>query len=171
MCLLTSSLIHTFTHPIPAAASPVTALVQSPAIDVIGIAHLDGTVRVFDIRQGELVMQVKMDDGGVTSLAFRMGMFNPGSPRDAIADQTDGPPILATGSSAGSMAMWDLSQGGKSVHVQRHAHEQGVAGLEWVTGQPLLVSSSGDNSVKVGRGVPPEEDLTFMIPLSQPYPC
>ncbi|RSH91126.1 hypothetical protein EHS25_010302 [Saitozyma podzolica] len=128
----TCSLIHTFTHPIPAAASPVTALVQSPAIDVIGIAHLDGTVRVFDIRQGELVMQVKMDDGGVTSLAFRM----------------DGPPILATGSSAGSIAMWDLSQGGKSVHVQTHAHEQGVAGLEWVTGQPLLVSSSGDNSVK-----------------------
>lgn len=159
MCLLTSSLIHTFTHPIPAGASPVTALVQSPAIDVIGIAHLDGTVRVFDIRQGELVMQVKMDDGGVTNLAFRMGMSNPGSgsPRDAIADQTDGPPILATGSSAGTIAMWDLSQGGKSVHVQRHAHEQGVAGLEWVTGQPLLVSSSGDNSVKVGRRVALEE--------------
>jgi U3 small nucleolar RNA-associated protein 21 len=52
--------------------------------------------------------------------------------------------------------MWDLSQGGKSTHVQRHAHEQGVAGLEWVAGQPLLISSSGDNSVKVSS---PHEPL------------
>jgi U3 small nucleolar RNA-associated protein 21 len=48
-------------------------LVQSPAIDVVGVGSLDGVVRVFDIRQGELVMQVKMEDGAVTSLAFRMG--------------------------------------------------------------------------------------------------
>ena len=61
----------------------------------------------------------------------------------------DGQPILATASSTGSIATWDLSKGGRVLHVHRGAHEQGVAGLEWVAGQPLLISSSGDNSVKV----------------------
>ena len=66
-----------------------------------------------------------------------------------MTDDLDGPPILATSSSAGSIALWDLSKGGRVIHVQRGAHEQAVSGLEWVQGQPLLISSSGDNSVKV----------------------
>jgi U3 small nucleolar RNA-associated protein 21 len=74
---LDSTLIHTFTHPTPATPSPITALIQAPAVDVVGIGYLDGTVRIFDIRQGELVLQVKMEDGGITALAFRMGKFSP----------------------------------------------------------------------------------------------
>jgi len=128
-----SSLIHSFPHPIPKASSPITCLVQSPAVDVVGVGYLDGSIRIMDIRQGEFIVQLKMEDGAVSGLSFRM----------------DGPPILASSSSSGSIALWDLSQGGKSIHVQRQAHEQGVTGLEWVAGQPLLVSSSGDNSVKV----------------------
>ena len=62
---------------------------------------------------------------------------------------SDGQPILATGSSNGSIASWDLSKGGRLLHVNREAHEQGVTGLEFVPGQQLLISSSGDNSVKV----------------------
>lgn len=68
-----SSLIHSFPHPTPAAPSAITALTQSPAIDVVGVGYLDGTVRVYDIRQGELVMQVKMDEGSITAVSFRMG--------------------------------------------------------------------------------------------------
>jgi U3 small nucleolar RNA-associated protein 21 len=68
-----SELIHTFPHPVPAAPSAITCLVQSPAIDVVGIGYLDGNVHVFDVRQGELVMQMKMEDGSVSSLSFRTG--------------------------------------------------------------------------------------------------
>jgi U3 small nucleolar RNA-associated protein 21 len=42
---------------------------------VIGIGYLDGNVHVFDVRQGELVMQMKMEDGSVSSLSFRTGKF------------------------------------------------------------------------------------------------
>ncbi|WWC70746.1 uncharacterized protein I206_104697 [Kwoniella pini CBS 10737] len=128
----TCSLIHTFPHPTPASSSPVTAIVQSPAIDVVGVGYLDGVVRILDIRQGDLVMQMKIEDGAVAGLSFRM----------------DGPPILATASSTGSLATWDLSKGGRVLHVVRGAHDQSVTGLQWVPGQPLLVSSSVDNSVK-----------------------
>ncbi|WRT67784.1 uncharacterized protein IL334_004758 [Kwoniella shivajii] len=128
----TCSLIHTFAHPTPASSSPITAIVQSPAIDVIGVGYLDGRVRVLDIRQGDLVMQMKIEDGAVAALTFRM----------------DGPPILATASSTGSLVTWDLSKGGRVLHVVRGAHDQSVTGLQWVAGQPLLISSSADNSVK-----------------------
>jgi WD40 repeat protein len=60
---------------------------------------------------------------------------------------------LATGSSNGSIASWDLSKGGRLLHVNREAHELGVTGLEFVPGQQLLISSSGDNSVKVSLSV------------------
>lgn len=68
-----SELIHTFDHPVPAAPSAVTCMVQSPAIDVIGVGYLDGHVHLLDLRQGELVMQMKMEDGSVSSLSFRTG--------------------------------------------------------------------------------------------------
>jgi U3 small nucleolar RNA-associated protein 21 len=124
-----SSLIHTFAGRTPSA---VTSLVQSPALDVVAIGYLDGTIRVIDISADELVMQVRMDEGSITGLSFRM----------------DGPPVLASSSSAGAIALWDLNKGGTVLHVTRTAHEQAVSGLEWVQGQPLLVSSSADNSVK-----------------------
>jgi U3 small nucleolar RNA-associated protein 21 len=71
--LINSELIHTFPHPVPTAPSAITCLVQSPAIDVIGIGYLDGIVHIFDVRQGELVMQMKMEDGSCSSLSFRTG--------------------------------------------------------------------------------------------------
>lgn len=68
---------------------------------------------------------------------------------EIIDEIVDGPPVLATASTTGSIALWDLSKSGRVIHVQRQAHEQSVTGLQWVAGQPLLISSSGDNSVKV----------------------
>jgi WD40 repeat protein len=62
---------------------------------------------------------------------------------------SDGPPILATSSTNGSIAIWDLATKGRVLHVLRDAHEAPVSGLQWVMGQPLLISSSGDNSIKV----------------------
>ncbi|GHJ84709.1 hypothetical protein NliqN6_1111 [Naganishia liquefaciens] len=127
----TMSLIHTFPAPKKTSAA-ITILAQSPAIDVIGIGHADGTVRVVDIKLGEEIFDVKMEEGGIAGLSFRM----------------DGPPILATSSTTGSIAVWDLGTKGRILHVLRDAHEAPVAGLQWVMGQPLLISSSGDNSVK-----------------------
>jgi U3 small nucleolar RNA-associated protein 21 len=115
-------------------------------VDVIGVGYADGTIRIYDIKQAELVMQMKMDEGGVTQLSFRMGAFGQ---RTLVADFLDGPPILASGSTAGTFAVWDLSKGGRLIHVQRGAHEQAVTGLQFVQGQPLLVTSSGDNNIKV----------------------
>lgn len=61
----------------------------------------------------------------------------------------DGEPILATASSTGHIAFWDLNANARLLHVYRGAHDGAVTALEWIPGQPLLLSSGDDNSVKV----------------------
>ncbi|KAJ3549357.1 hypothetical protein NMY22_g922 [Coprinellus aureogranulatus] len=60
----------------------------------------------------------------------------------------DGQPILASASSAGHLALWDLNAGGRLLHMVKGAHDSAIRGMEWVPGQPVLVTSGEDNSVK-----------------------
>ena len=62
---------------------------------------------------------------------------------------SDGHPVLASASSAGHIALWDLNEGGRLLHMVRGAHDAAITGVEWVLGQPVLITSSEDNSVKV----------------------
>ncbi|KXN80981.1 hypothetical protein AN958_06493 [Leucoagaricus sp. SymC.cos] len=111
----------------------ITALVQSPAIDVVGVGFTSGEISVYDVRLDERLMRMFMD-GGIRALGFRNGAY--------------GHPILASASSAGHIALWDLNNGGRLLHMIRGAHDGAVTAVEWVPGQPVLVTSGEDNSVK-----------------------
>ncbi|KAG1827105.1 Utp21 specific WD40 associated putative domain-containing protein [Suillus subaureus] len=113
-------------------SSPITALTQSPAIDVVGVGFMSGEISVYDVRADERLMRMYMDNGGIKALSFR----------------SDGHSILASASSSGHIALWDLDSGGRLLHLIRGAHDGAVSALEWVPGQPVLVSSGEDNSVK-----------------------
>ena len=63
----------------------------------------------------------------------------------------DGQPILASASANGHIALWDLNNNGRLIHIMRGAHDRAVTAIEWVPGQPVLVSSGEDNSVKVSQ--------------------
>ena len=63
----------------------------------------------------------------------------------------DGQPILASASANGHIALWDLNNNGRLIHIVRGAHDRAVSAIEWVPGQPVLVSSGEDNSVKVSQ--------------------
>ncbi|KAF7294751.1 WD-REPEATS-REGION domain-containing protein [Mycena indigotica] len=110
----------------------ITALTQSPAIDVVGIGFTSGEISVYDVRADERLMRMTMEGGSVRALGFR----------------TDGPPILASASSTGHIALWDLNEGGRLLHMVRGAHDGAITALEWIPGQPVLVTSGEDNSVK-----------------------
>jgi len=73
----------------------------------------------------------------------------------------DGHPILASASSAGHVALWDLNDGGRLLHLVRGAHDGAVTAAEWVTGQPVLVTSGEDNSVKVSFQLNFDLSLTY----------
>ncbi|KAL0946708.1 hypothetical protein HGRIS_012895 [Hohenbuehelia grisea] len=112
--------------------SAITALTQSPAIDVVGIGFASGEISVYDVRADERLMRMFMDGGGVRSLGFR----------------SDGQPVLASASSSGHLALWDLNEGGRLLHMIKGAHDGAITHVEWVPGQPVLITSGEDNSVK-----------------------
>jgi U3 small nucleolar RNA-associated protein 21 len=72
------------------------------------------------------------DWGQVTSISFR----------------TDGPPIMLSGTGAGHILMWDLEKR-ENVGQLWNAHYGPVTGLQCLPSEPLMVSSSPDNSLKV----------------------
>ncbi len=131
--------------------SAITALVQSPAIDVVGIAFASGEISVYDIRADERLMRMFMEGGGIRALGFRSGSFSSRCRSSYVIQHhpLDGHPVLASASSAGHIALWDLNEGGKLLHMVRGAHDGAITALEWVPGQPVLITSGEDNSVKV----------------------
>lgn len=51
----------------------ITALVQSPAIDVVGIGYTSGEISIYDVRADERLMRMFMEGGGIRALGFRSG--------------------------------------------------------------------------------------------------
>ncbi|KAG6332366.1 hypothetical protein ID866_6722 [Astraeus odoratus] len=110
----------------------ITALTQSPAIDVIGVGFMSGEISVYDIRADERLMKMYMEGGSIKALSFR----------------SDGHQVLVSASSLGHLAIWDLNSGGRLLHLVRGAHDASIASAEWVPGQPILITSGEDNSIK-----------------------
>ena len=52
----------------------ITALTQSPAIDVVGIGFTSGEISVYDVRADERMMRMFMEGGAIRALGFRSGM-------------------------------------------------------------------------------------------------
>lgn len=122
----TGSLVHEFT-PFPYG---VTALAQSPVLDVVAVGLSDGTIVLFNLKFDQALFSVQQQ-GVVTSLAFR----------------TDDVPVIASGNHQGDICVWDLSER-RLVHFMQGSHDASVAGLSFLHGQPILISNAGDNAVK-----------------------
>ncbi|GAA5893733.1 rRNA-processing protein UTP21 [Sporobolomyces salmoneus] len=141
----TGSCIHTFSLStiLPTSSSSslnsstaITALAQSPAIDVLGIGFANGSCVLFDVRMGESLGRVRFDGDGageVSCISFR---------NDDLAQ------TLAVASTSGHIALFDLNHEMKLMHLVRNAHEGAVGGIEWVVGQPLFMTNGADNSMK-----------------------
>lgn len=71
-------------------------------------------------------------------------------------------------STTGHIALFDLSAKLRLLHLVRAAHDGAVAGLEWIQGQPMMMTSGGDNSLKVSFLVTPLAVLEPLLTLSLP---
>ncbi|KAJ5116508.1 hypothetical protein N7456_000856 [Penicillium angulare] len=148
--LRTGRLIHTL--PSPSDAGPVTAIHPAPALSLLAIAHKSGALSIVNIDSGHLVLSLRGPSPRalpVTSIAFRS---------DGLGAGHDGRKagVMATASSgSGDITMWDLNEGGRVTGILRGAHRvfnrdngTGVNGIEFLDGQPVLVSSGDDNALK-----------------------
>ncbi|XP_014367233.2 WD repeat-containing protein 36 [Papilio machaon] len=124
----TSKLVYTF----DGWKSPVTVTEPAPAVDVVAIALANGKIILHNLRYNEKVMEFVHDWGKVSCLSFRL----------------DGIPVMVTGSTKGHIVMWNLEE--KKVMSQiQSAHSSRVAGLQCLASEPLMVTNSQDNSLKM----------------------
>lgn len=111
--------------------SKVLVLEPAPAIDVVAIGFADGDVVLLNLKYDEIVMQFKQDWGPATAISFR----------------TDGQPYMMTGSPNGHIVVWNLEE--RNIFNQFQAHTQCIASAVCMTNEPLLFTSSADNSIKL----------------------
>lgn len=126
--LRNQKLIYSF-KPFPSA---ITCLAQSPVIDVVAIGCLDGSIYLYNIKQDQLIVQLRQN-ARVRSISFR----------------TDDPQhhIMATASTDGDIALWDLDKR-KLVHTMQGAHHGAIPKIQFLNNQPILITAGADNSVK-----------------------
>ena len=110
----------------------VTCLEQSPAIDVIAVGLVTGKIILHNLRYDEILLEFTQDWGRISSISFR----------------TDGHPIMATASSTGHIVFWNLEE--KRVASQiMNAHDASVTGMVCLSNEPLMLTSSPDNTLKL----------------------
>ncbi|XP_063221532.1 WD repeat-containing protein 36 [Bacillus rossius redtenbacheri] len=119
-------------HAFPGWESAVTVLEQAPAVDVVAVGLATGRIVLHNLRYDETVLELLQDWGAVTAISFR----------------TDGHPTMVTGSPAGAVVLWDLEE--RRVLCQmENAHAGSVTGMRCFPGEPLMVTSSPDNTLKM----------------------
>ncbi|GAB2278180.1 hypothetical protein Dimus_012874 [Dionaea muscipula] len=113
--------------------SPVTCCFSSPALDVVAVGCADGKIHVHNIRYDEeIVTFTHSTRGAVTAVSF----------------STDGQPLLASGGSSGVISIWNLEKR-KLQSLVSDAHDSSIISLHFFANEPVLMSSSADNSIKM----------------------
>ncbi|RYP62120.1 hypothetical protein DL771_009866 [Monosporascus sp. 5C6A] len=149
----TGKLIYTILPPSPTCGA-VTCLQPSPALSLLAISYADGTLIIHNILTDKTVLRINAgtEDAPVTSIAFRTDGLGAG--QDGHKDG-----VMATATQlSGDITFWDLNGGGRVMGVLRSAHNPpaqegpsirgGVSKIEFLAGQPVIVTSGRDNSLK-----------------------
>ncbi|KAF8055387.1 WDR36 [Scenedesmus sp. PABB004] len=135
--------------------SPVACVAPSPALDVVGVGLADGRVVLHNLRYDEQVLALSNAAAAGTAAArFLAGSAAAAAAAAASVAVTalsfrtgQGLPLLAVGGAAGLVALWNLE--GRCLHaVLRDAHDAALLGLHFFAGEPRLMSSAADNSIK-----------------------
>lgn len=149
----TGKLIYTILPPSPDCGA-VTCMEPTPALSLMAIAYGNGPLIITNVLTDKRVLQIEAGnpDAPVNCISFRTdGM---GAGHDGRKDG-----VMATATAAtGDVTFWDLNGGGRVMGVLRSAHNPpsrdgrsirgGVSKVEFLAGQPVVVTSGLDNSLK-----------------------
>ena len=148
----TGKLIYTLLPPSPDCGA-VTCLQPTPALSLLAIAYSGGPLVIQNVLTDKtvLLLEAGTDDAPVTSISFRTDGLGAGQD-----GRKDG--VMATATSvSGDVTFWDLNKGGRIMGVLRSAHNPpsrhntvrgGISKIEFLAGQPVIVTSGLDNSLK-----------------------
>uniref|UniRef100_F1KV81 WD repeat-containing protein 36 n=1 Tax=Ascaris suum TaxID=6253 RepID=F1KV81_ASCSU len=134
----TGKLIHEFATQF---GGKVSALEQSPAVDILGVGLRTGHIHLHNVRTDETIATFTQD-----------------TPITAIAFRCDGEDSMISAGDTGMMAIWDLNER-RLIGQLPSAHHGSITALYFLAGEPLMVSSGADNTLKtwifdMGDGMP-----------------
>ncbi|XP_066252400.1 WD repeat-containing protein 36 [Euwallacea similis] len=110
----------------------ISCIEQAPAIDIVAVGLVTGRIVLHNLKYDKTLMEFEQDWGLVTSISFR----------------SDGNPIMATGSVCGHIVFWNLEERKVSSHLLA-AHDGSVTGMVCLPNEPLILTSSPDNTLKL----------------------
>lgn len=117
----------------------IACIELAPVLDLIGVGNVSGSIQIYNIKKGKLIgpeiSTVNSESPcKVSSLSFR----------------TDGSPHVVAGLHNGDLFFYDLEKKSR-VHVLRNVHKEangGVSKVQFLNGQPIVITNGGDNSLK-----------------------
>ncbi len=130
----------------------IECLVPSSALDVIAVGLMDGSAVVKDIRRDVTMLELKNAAGaGAKADAYLTNSVNNIANRSLESSCSciafDSGSLMATAGTAGVISVWNLET--QTIHaIIRDAHDGPVSHMEFLAGQPILVTTSIDNSIK-----------------------
>lgn len=150
----TGKLIYTIVPPVRNCGA-VACLQPTPALSLLAVAYSEGPLVIQNIRTDKpvLILNSGTPDAPVTSISFRSD--GRGAGQDGRKDG-----VMATATSVGGdVTFWDLNKGGRIMGVLRSAHNPpsnngtatvrgGISKIEFLPGQPVIMTSGMDNSLK-----------------------
>lgn len=114
----------------------IHTLCQSPALDIVTVGLHDGNIIFLNLKTDEEIVTYKQSSA-VTSISFR-------------SDESQYP-LMATGSDNGEIILWNLKK--QKLHYTIDSIHQGhydkILNLEFLNNEPVLLSLSSDNSIKM----------------------
>ncbi|KAI9769929.1 MAG: hypothetical protein M1840_003638 [Geoglossum simile] len=150
----TGKLIYTILPPSSDCGS-VTALQPAPALFLLAIAYANGLLIIHDVQADKMIIELnsgQLQKSRIDSISFRT---------DGLGAGVDGrrAGVMATaGTGSGDVTLWDLNDGGRIMGVLRGAHNPplvvggrvsgGISKVEFLPGQPIIVTSGLDNAIK-----------------------
>ncbi|KAK0714570.1 Utp21 specific WD40 associated putative domain-containing protein [Lasiosphaeris hirsuta] len=149
----TGKLIYTILPPNPNCGS-VTCMEPTPALSLLAISYSAGPLILHNVLTDKSALRLNAgtEDAPVTSISFRTD--GQGAGPDGRKDG-----VMATATSlGGDVTFWDLNKGGRIMGTLRSAHNPpshagteirgGISKVEFLSGQPVLMTSGLDNSLK-----------------------
>ncbi len=113
--------------------SILTCIESSPMLDIIALGTSKGEIIFYNIKKGKITRKIDTREA-VSSISFR----------------TDGSSHIAVGLNNGDLLFYDLDRK-KRVHLLSNAHKEhfgGIIKVKFLNGQPIIVTTGGDNHLK-----------------------
>lgn len=116
-------------------AESITTIAPAPVVDFLAIGTAEGKFKIFNIKKAKTLKTVNTGSNSmVTALSFR----------------TDGNPHIVCSLRSGDLFFYDLNKNSR-VHILSNVHKEefgGVSKVQFLNGNPILVTTGGDNSLK-----------------------